>query len=66
MRRTAHGRWLVAANRLFQALMTYYYWDDDAAWAVAAWTRMVQTLRLGDGVPLESPKDRWAVRRWSR
>ena len=65
-RRTAHGRWLVAANRLFQVLMTYYYWDDDAAWAVAAWTRMVDTLRLGDGVPLESPKDHWAVRRWSR
>jgi hypothetical protein len=27
---------------------------------------MVETLRLGDGVPLESPKDYWAVRRWSR
>jgi hypothetical protein len=33
---------------------------------VAVWRRMVETLRLGDGVPLESPKDYWAVRRWSR
>jgi len=24
----------------------------------------VETLRLGDGVPLESPNDHWAVRRW--
>jgi hypothetical protein len=62
----APGRWLVAANRLFQVLMTYYYWDDDSGWAVAVWRRMVETLRLGDGVPLESPKDYWAVRRWSR
>jgi hypothetical protein len=61
-RRAAHGRWLVAANRFFQALMTYYYWTDDAVWAVAAWERMVETLRLGNAVPLESPKDHWAVR----
>jgi hypothetical protein len=65
-RRAAHGRWLVAANNLFQVLMTYYYWDDDAGWAVSTWSRMVDTLRLGDGVPLESPKDHWAVRRSPR
>jgi hypothetical protein len=63
-RRRARGRWLVAANRHFQALLTYYYWDGDAGWAVPTWERIVETLRLGDGVPLESPKDHWAVRRW--
>jgi hypothetical protein len=46
--------------------MTYCYWQDEAAWAVAAWERMVDTLRLGDGVPLESPRDHWAVRGWKR
>ena len=65
-RRAAHGRWLVAANRLFQVFLTYYYWDDDADWAVSTWKRMVATFRLGDGVPLESPNDHWTVRRWSR
>jgi len=64
-RRRARGRWLVAANRHFQALLTYCYWDDDAGWAVPTWERIVETLRLGDGVPLESPKDHWAVRRWN-
>jgi len=63
-RRPARGRWLVAANRHFQVLLTYYYWDDDAGWAVSTWQRIVETLRLGDGVPLESPNDHWAVRRW--
>ena len=63
-RRWARGRWVVAANRHVQALLTYYYWDDDAGWAVPTWERIVQTLRLGDGVPLESPNDHWAVRRW--
>lgn len=61
-RRQAHGRWLLASNGLFQVLTTYYYWTDDTSWAVPAWDRMIETLRLGDGVPLESPKDHWALR----
>ena len=65
-RRRARGRWLVASNRHFQALLTYYYWEDDAGWAVPAWERIMETLRLGDGVPLESPKDHWAVRGWNK
>ena len=65
-RRRARGRCLVASNRRFQALLTYAYWDDDAGWAVPVWERVVETLRLGDGVPLESPKDHWAVRGWNK
>lgn len=61
-RRPAHGRWLLAANRLFQVLMTYYYWKEDAAWAVSAWERIVETVRLGDGIPLETPRDHWSLR----
>jgi hypothetical protein len=61
-RRPARGRWLVGANHWFQVFMPFYYWADDAAWAVAAWERIAQTLRLGDGVPLETPKDHWSLR----
>ncbi len=61
-RRRARGRWLLGANEWFQVLMTYYYWVDDAPWAVSAWNRVVETLRLGDGVPLETPKDHWSLR----
>ena len=61
-RRPAHGRWMIASNDLFQALLTYYYWADDTAWAVRAWEAIVETLRFGDGIPLETPKDHWSLR----
>jgi hypothetical protein len=61
-RRQARGRWLLAANEIFQALLTYYYWADDTDWAVAVWGDIVDTLRLGTGIPLESPKDHWSLR----
>ena len=60
--RQARGRWLLAANELFQALLTYYYWADDVVWAVAVWGKIVETLRVGNGIPLESPKDHWSLR----
>ena len=60
--RQARGRWLIAANGIFQALLTYYYWADDAEWAVAVWEKIVETLRFGTGIPLESPKDHWSLR----
>jgi hypothetical protein len=59
----ARGRWLVGSNDLFQILMTYYYWAEDAAWAVPAWERIVETLSFGDGSQLESPEDHWSRRR---
>lgn len=62
-RRSAHGRWMIASNMLFQALVTYYYWADDRSWAVRAWETIVGTLQLGDGVPLETPKDHWSLRK---
>ena len=61
-RRPAHGRWLIASNAHFQALLTYYYWEDDSGWAVRAWGDIVETLHLGDGVPLETPRDHWSLR----
>jgi hypothetical protein len=61
-RRAARGRWLIASNDLFQALMTYYYWADDTSWAVPTWETIIGTLHLGNGVPLETPKDHWSMR----
>jgi hypothetical protein len=61
-RREAHGRLLLAGNQWFQAVFTFSYWTDDAAWAVPVWERIVQTIELGDGVPLETPRDHWSLR----
>jgi len=60
--RRAHGRWLVAANDLFQVLTAFYYWSDDASWAVPAWERMVETLNLGTGHQLRDPAEHWAMK----
>lgn len=62
-RRVAHQRWLIAANKLFQALITVAYWEDDAAWVVPIWNRVLETLKLGDGIRLKSPWDHWSLRR---
>jgi hypothetical protein len=59
--REAHGRLLLAANRWFQAVLTFSYWTDDTPWAVPVWERIVETIELGDGVPLESPRDHWSL-----
>jgi hypothetical protein len=53
--RTAHARILFAARPPSGALLTFYYWEDDTAWAVAAWERMVETLRLNDPGVLARP-----------
>ena len=60
--REAHGRLLLAANRWFQAVFTFSYWTDDTASAVPMWERIVETIELGDGVPLETPRDHWSLR----
>ena len=60
--REAHGRLLLAANPWFQAVLTFSYWTDDAGWAVPLWERIAETLELGDGVPLETPRDHWSLR----
>jgi len=59
----AHGRWLVGSNGLFQLLMTFYYWTDDAGWAVPVWERVVESLQFGDGTQLEGPEQHWSMRR---
>jgi hypothetical protein len=57
--RVAHARVLFASNRVFGALLSFYYWEDDAAWAVPAWERMVETLYLGDrGLLRPDPESR--------
>ena len=61
-RREAHGRLLLVANEWFHAVLTFSYWTDDAAWAVPIWERIVETVDLGNGVPLETPKDHWSLR----
>ncbi len=61
-RRKAHSRTLVASNGRFYVLVTFSYWEDDRKWAVKAWERMIATLHLGDGVPLKSPYEHWALR----
>ena len=62
-RRLAHTRVLLAANHLFQALLTLAYWDDDVGWVLPIWNRAVETLRLGDGTQLKTPWDHWSLRR---
>ncbi len=57
------GRWLLAANGLFQVLLTFYYWADDGPWAVPAWERIAASLALGDGRRLASPREHWGLRR---
>lgn len=37
-------------------------WTDDAIWAVPVWERTAETIELGDGVPRETPRDRWSLR----
>jgi hypothetical protein len=59
----AHGRWMLGSNGLFQLLMTYYYWTDDAPWAVPAWNRIIETIQLGDGSQLDGPEAHWSMRR---
>jgi hypothetical protein len=59
----AHGRWLLGGNGLFQILMTFYYWADDAVWAVPKWERIFETVQLGNGSQLESPEDHWSRQR---
>ena len=61
-RREAHGRLLLAANPWFHAVFTFSYWTDDTAWAVPIWEHIVETIELGDGVPLETPRDHWSLR----
>lgn len=50
--RAARGRWTLASNGTIQAFLTFYYWVDDASWAVPAWERLIDTMRLGDGAGL--------------
>ena len=60
--RAARGRWLIASNALFQVLMTFYYWVDDAGWTVPDWESIVRSLRLGDGSQLSSPFEHRTLR----
>ncbi|HEY3351626.1 MAG TPA: hypothetical protein VGQ83_00125 [Polyangia bacterium] len=58
--RPARGRWLLASNGVLQALLTYYYWTDDAPGAVADWEQVAAMLRLQDDPGAEVMKA-WAL-----
>jgi hypothetical protein len=53
-RRPARGRWLLASDDRVQGFFTYYYWVDDASWAVPEWERIMDTIELG-GTPVLIP-----------
>lgn len=57
--RVAHARVMFAWNRALGALVSFYYWEDDADWAVPAWQRMVETIRLGARGAFSKPDPRW-------
>jgi hypothetical protein len=60
--RKAFGRWMIGSNGTIFVLFTYYYWADDASWAVPAWERMAGTLRVeGEVMPI-SRKAKWTLR----
>jgi hypothetical protein len=60
--RPARARYLAASNGCCHALLTFAYWVDDATWAVPIWARVLESLQLGDGVPLADPLHHWALR----
>ncbi len=59
----AHARWLVARNPNFQIVLSLRYDSLDAPSATAAWERIIETLHLGDGVPLSNPDEHWSLRK---
>ena len=60
--RKAFGRWMIGSNGTVFVLLTYYYWADDASWAVLAWERMAGTLRVEGKVTPASRKADWTLR----
>jgi hypothetical protein len=60
--REAVGWTLLAANMMFQALVTCAYWKDDEAWARPLWDRVVASILLGDGRQYRSPMEHWAMK----
>ncbi len=60
--RKAFGRWMIGGSGSVFVLMTYYYWADDAAWAVPAWEGMAESLRVEGAVAPASRTPRWTER----
>lgn len=60
--RKAFGRWMIGSNGIVFVLFTYYYWADDAPWAVPAWERMAGTLRVEGKVTPASRTADWTLR----
>jgi hypothetical protein len=61
-RQKAFGRWMIGSNGTIFVLFTYYYWADDATWAILAWGRTVETLLVeGKVMPLSRNAD-WTLR----
>lgn len=60
--REANARVVLASNGLYHALLSFYYWTDDGAWAAPAFERILETLALGDGTQLDTPFEHWSLK----
>ncbi|MPY87754.1 MAG: hypothetical protein GEU99_07520 [Luteitalea sp.] len=60
--RTAHCRWYLCTNGRVTGQVRYFYWDDDASWALPTWEAIIETVHLGSGIPLASPFHHWSMK----
>jgi hypothetical protein len=59
--RKAHCRWYLCTNGSVTGQVRFFYWHDDASWAVPTWRTIIGTVRLGS-LPLASPFDHWSLK----
>jgi hypothetical protein len=59
--RKAHCRWYLCTNGSVTGKVRFFYWHDDASWAVPTWRTIIGTVRLGS-LPLASPFDHWSLK----
>ena len=59
--RRAHCRWYVCSNGRTTGQVRFFYWHDDAPWAVPTWQTIIDTVRLGS-LPLTSPFAHWSLK----
>lgn len=60
--RKAYCRWYLCTNGSLTGQVRFFYWHDDALWAVPTWEVIIGTVRLGSGPPLSSPFEHWSMR----
>lgn len=60
--RQAHCRWYLCTNGRVTGQVRFFYWEDDASWALPTWRAIIETVQLGTGAPLASPFDHWTMK----